>query len=353
MQMHPNSPDDRCSLTVVSVAYPFAPLSDDPVGGAEQILARLDKALTNAGHRSIVVAQDGSSVAGDLRPVGGFAGAITDTIRASVYRDVRNRIAEILERDSPDVIHFHGVDFADYLAAAGDARCLVTLHLPLDWYPPGALRLDRPRTMLIPVSTSQAKRAPTAVTLSSPVENGVPMPDSGGAKGDFALTLGRVCREKGIDDALDAAHESDSRLLVAGSVFPYPEHRRYWRRRIRPRLDHARRWIGRIAGMRKQRLLARAKCLLVPSRAAETSSLVAMEALAAGTPVIAYPSGALPDIVEHGRTGFIVKDAREMASAIRAVNDIDPKLCRERARERFPVDRMIAEYFHRYRSLAA
>ena len=105
--------------------------------------------------------------------------------------------------------------------------------------------------------------------------------------------------------------------------------------------------------MRKQKLLGRAKCVLIPSRAPETSSLVAMEALAAGTPVIAYGSGALPDIVEHGRTGFIVRDSGEMALAIKAVNDLDPRACHAAARERFPLEKMTNAYLARYEELAA
>ena len=77
-----------------------------------------------------------------------------------------------------------------------------------------------------------------------------------------------------------------------------------------------------------------------------------MEALACGTPVIAFPSGALPEIVEHGRTGFLVNDVHEMAEAIRKVDQIDPWECRRAAERRFHADRMIAEYLRRYEALA-
>jgi glycosyltransferase involved in cell wall biosynthesis len=90
----------------------------------------------------------------------------------------------------------------------------------------------------------------------------------------------------------------------------------------------------------------------MPSLAAETSSLVAMEALSCGTPVVAFPSGALPEIVEHGTTGFLVNNAEEMAYAIGRAKSIDPSLCRMRAMQRFSVHRMTAQYLGLYQSLA-
>lgn len=339
-------------LTVVSVSYPFAPVTADPVGGAEQVLARIDQALVAAGHRSIVIAPAGSQTAGELRSVSPCEDTIDPVARGRVYAEVRARLAETIAHDRPDAIHLHGTDFPEYLPASGPP-VMVTLHLPLAWYGPGALAPQRPATFLHPVSASQARTAPAGARLEPPIENGVPLPDLALRKQRFAVALGRVCPEKGFDDAIDAAKRAETSLLLAGKVFPYPEHRRFFEERVLPRLDRARRWVGAVAGRRKQRLLARARCLLAPSKVAETSSLVAMEAIAAGTPVIAYRAGALPEVVEDGRTGFLVDGPAEMADAIRAANAIDPDACRARARERFAVERMTDAYLARYRELAA
>ena len=122
---------------------------------------------------------------------------------------------------------------------------------------------------------------------------------------------------------------------------------------MRPRLDRRRRLLGPLGLARKRRFLAAASCLVVPSLAAETSSLVAMEALACGTPVIARPVGALPDIVRHGVTGFLADDAAAIADALGRVGAIDPDSCREDARRRFDARRMTDEHLALYARLVA
>ncbi len=103
-----------------------------------------------------------------------------------------------------------------------------------------------------------------------------------------------------------------------------------------------------MSGGRKRRLLAAARCVLIPSRCEETSSLVAMEALASGTPVIAFRVGALPEIVEHGLTGFLVDDVEGMSEAILEVSRIDPHACRRAAELRFSADRAVTGYLETF-----
>ena len=104
-------------LTVVSVAYPFAPVTSDPAGGAEQVLAQLDRALVQAGHRSIVVAQAGSIVAGELVAVPAPAGDVDDDAREAAHGHVHAAIAAVAGQ--ADVVHLHGLDFDRYLPPPG------------------------------------------------------------------------------------------------------------------------------------------------------------------------------------------------------------------------------------------
>lgn len=341
------------NLRVLSVAFPFAPVGPDAVGGAEQVLAQLDAALVRAGHASIVVACAGSSPAGTLVATPRAAGAITEAVRARAYALHRRAIERALRRWPVDVVHMHGIDFHAYLPPPGPP-VLVTLHLPPEWYPPGIFDLERANTFLHCVSASQRARCPREARLLPEVPNGVALEALAArhAKRRFALALGRICPEKGFHVALDAARRAGLPLLIAGETFRYQVHETYFAREVAPRLDTRRRFIGPIGLARKRRLLSAARCVLIPSLAPETSSLVAMEALACGTPVIAFPSGALPEIVEHGSTGFIVNDEQEMAEAIHAAAALEPEACRAAARERFSLERTVGRYFALYRELA-
>jgi glycosyltransferase involved in cell wall biosynthesis len=140
---------------------------------------------------------------------------------------------------------------------------------------------------------------------------------------------------------------------LAGKVFNYRDHQDYFTEKVEPLLDEDRCFIGAVDEPQKWKLLGAARCLLQPSLAAETSSLVAMEALACGTPVVALASGALPEIIEHGKTGFLVHSLAEMADAICAVRRLSPQDCLDVARERFSIGRMIGDYFNAYRALTS
>lgn len=342
------------SLTVLSVAYPFAPVGMDAAGGAEQVLGWLDRALAAAGHRSLLVACEGSVAAGQLIEVPREAGPLDDAARERAWRRQRAAIAGALERWPVDVVHLHGIDCHEYLPPPG-VPALATLHLPPAWYPPETFAPERPDTWLHCVSQAQHAACPPTPNLLPAIENGVPVAELAArhAKRGFALFLGRICPEKGVHLAIDAAKRAGVALLIAGELFPYEAHRRYFAEEVAPRLDPLRRFLGPVGFARKRRLLSAARCLVVPSTAAETSSLVAREALACGTPVVAFPSGALCDTVEHGRTGFLVESVEAMAEAIRAAPSLSADACRAVARERFSLERMVESYFALYRRLAA
>ncbi|MEJ1159867.1 glycosyltransferase family 4 protein [Prosthecomicrobium sp. N25] len=340
------------SWTILQVAYPFAPVGPDAVGGAEQVLSLLDRALTAAGHTSLVIATEGSAVAGTLLPVPAETGRLDDAVKARGRAQHRATIEAALQAWPVDLVHLHGLDFWAYRPAG--VPMLATLHLPPGWYPEEAWRPD-PHLFLNPVSGAQARACPPGARLLEPIANGVPVealaaePDR--AREDFCLVLGRICPEKGIHLALEAARLAGVTLLVGGAVFPYAEHERYFAEEVRPRLDAHRRFLGPLGFAQKRDLLSRAKALLVPSLAPETSSLVAMEALACGTPVIAFPAGALPEIVEPGETGFLVDGVEAMARAIGRADEIDRRHCRRVARERFSGGRMAQGYFAAYRAI--
>lgn len=342
-------------LTVLSVAFPFAPVGPRAVGGAEQVLGRLDAALVRSGHRSIVVARAGSHTQGRLLATSVPAGPLHDGQRHDVWRAHGDNIRQALREFEPDVVHMHGLDFAGYLPPRGDVPILVTLHLPPGWYPPRIFELRRDDVYLHCVSRSQQAQCPPGARLLAPIANGVPVRARPPRvkRHEFALALGRICAEKNWQAALDAGRLAHMPVLLAGEVFPYEAHRAYFDSHIRPRLDDLRCFIGPVGPRAKHRLLARARCLLVPSVAPETSSLAAMEALACGTPVVAYPSGALPEIVQDGVTGFLVRTPQEMADAIHRCARIDRERCHAIARERFDASRMLQRYFDVYRQLAA
>ena len=341
-------------LTILSVAFPMAPVSADAVGGAEQILSEIDKGLADRGHRSFVVACVGSKVTGTLIPTHSVEGRVTDEEWRTAHQSTRDAIAYALDRFPVELVHMHGLDFASYLPS-GSVPVLATLHLPLSWYSEHALTCARPKTYFHCVSQSQRSLSLTATQFLPDIENGVQTEffqcSSTFRKREFALCLGRICPEKGFHIALRAAKKAGIAMFLTGQVFPYDAHQRYFVEQIVPELDNCRRFIGPVTVRRKRRLLSAAKCLVVPSIVPETSSLVAREALACGTPVVAFDRGALRDLVNHGKTGFLVSDETELPDAIRACSSLDPEDCRKVARERFSSEVMVEKYLASYKQI--
>lgn len=335
-------------LTVLSVACPFAPVSRGTGDGAEEVLSLVDEGLLAAGHRSLVICAECSNSQGELVPTL-TVGAYDPGAHAAAQQRHREMILRALER-GVDVVHYHGIDFGSYVARTTVPQ-VVTLHLPPGWYPADIYKRDD----LFLVCVSEVERA-AAPRCDAVVPNGVDLsafhPNEGDPD-DYVLTIGRICVEKNFHAAMDAARRAHTPLILAGHVANYPAHVRYFEQEIVPRCDQARIYIGPIAMPGKRDLIADARAVIASSTVAEPGSMVAMEALACGTPVIAMRSAALQDIVEHGVTGFIVDSGSEMAGAIRRIDSIDRRACRRAAEERFDARMMVSKYLALYNELTA
>jgi glycosyltransferase involved in cell wall biosynthesis len=161
-------------------------------------------------------------------------------------------------------------------------------------------------------------------------------------KQDYLLWLGRFVPEKGPQRAIRVAQMSGRPLILAGTV--QRGYERFFSTQIEPEVDGDRiRFVGEVGGARKQQMFADAFAFLMPIRWPEPFGMVMVESLAAGTPVLAFDQGAAPEIVEHGRSGFLVQDEVEMAAVVDKAGEIDPLACRQSA-ERFSPDRVAARY---------
>jgi glycosyltransferase involved in cell wall biosynthesis len=339
-------------LTVLSVGYPLAQISARTPGGAEQVLSTLDKRLVESGHKSLVLAPARSRCRGLLIPAQVPTGVLDQDAKLDARREFKKLLDRTLSEFRVDIVHMHGLDFHEYLPD-WDGPVVVTLHLPLSWYAPDALRCIHRSVTLVCVSKSQAGSAPIGMPTPRVICNGIEISQFRSTKGksNYAVVLSRICPEKGIHLAIEAAERASVDLMIAGSVFEYSEHRQYFETMIRPRLTDRVHFIGPVGGDRKAALLSGASCLLIPSLAPETSSLVAMEAMSAGIPVVAFPTGALPEIIDDGRTGFLVNSIEEMAEALGSLGSISAAICRREAENRFSATGMVRDYFELYVSV--
>ena len=336
-------------LTVLNVAYPLAKASSNTAGGAEQVLLALDRALVERGHKSLVLAAQGSRCQGLLVPVPLVSRNFDERAKAEARTRFAETLRRTLDRHAIDVVHMHGIDFHGYLPR-WSGPIVVTLHLPPSWYDPEAFTHRGANISYVCVSRSQAEVAPSHLRISEIIPNGVDLScyRPRGRRGDYVLIMGRICPEKGTHIGIEAAQRQGETVLVAGTVFDYPEHREYFEEKVRPRLNDRVRFLGAVGGSRKADLIAGAKCLLLPSLAPETSSLVSMEALASGTPVIAWRRGALNEIIADGRTGWLVSSKEEMGSVLARVEKISRAECRREAERRFSSERMLSRYLELY-----
>jgi glycosyltransferase involved in cell wall biosynthesis len=165
--------------------------------------------------------------------------------------------------------------------------------------------------------------------------------------GPSLVFLSRMSPEKAPHLAIEAARRAGRTLLLMGEL--QPQYEGYFHREVEPRLDGRQfRYLGSVPAEVKRRILAGSVGLLAPVQWPEPFGLFLVESLACGTPVIAFDRGAVPEIIEHGRTGFVVNSLDEMVAAVDRLPEIDRRRCRQAAERRFDAPRMAEGYLRLY-----
>jgi glycosyltransferase involved in cell wall biosynthesis len=340
-------------MRVAMLAPPWIPVPPQGYGGIEQVIALLAAELTERGNDVTLFAAPGTR--SNARVLSPLEGPHPDEIQLSVYEadHVACTFASVDEADPPfDVIHDH-CGFTAFAFADRIATPLVhTLHGPFTDETAAFYARHAHKAKAIALSRYQAEQAPDGLDVVAVIGNPIVVDDFPfrDEKDDHLLWIGRMNDDKGPQRAITAAREAGAPLIMAGPVQPGQEE--FFASEVEPLIDGDEiRYIGEV-GEEKLELYAGARALLMPIRWAEPFGLVMTEAMACGTPVIAFPEGSAPELVIDGETGFVVDDEHEMASAVARLGEIDPARCRESTRERFDVA-AVAEAHERAYGLVA
>ncbi len=338
-------------MKIAEVAPLFESVPPAAYGGTERVVSYLTEALVAQGHEVTLFASGDSRTRARLEPMAP-RGLRLDPDGPDWLMWHTLMIDQVFEQASAfDVIHFH-IDFLHYpLARRCATPCVTTLHGRLDLRDLQPLHAHFASHPLVSISDSQ-RRPMSGANWCATVHHGLPagLYRFHAQAQDYFAFVGRISPEKRVDRAIEIARACGTRLLVAAKVDAAD--RAYFEQVVRPLLaGPGVEFIGEVGDERKAELLGGARALLFPVDWPEPFGLVMIEAFACGTPVIAYDCGAIPEVVQHGVTGFVVHSQEEAIAAARGIDAIERHRCREAFERRFTADRMAARYVQVYQAL--
>jgi glycosyltransferase involved in cell wall biosynthesis len=330
-----------CAVSVPPRAY----------GGTELVVAELAKNLTRLGHDVTTFATGDSEPAGKLQYR--FEKPVWPPFESAELRHAAYSWREITAAQGAfDIVHTHQAPSLAFAAIARQIRTVYTIHHCRDQRL-NDLYCDFPDATYVGISKRQAELIPE-IPVEDVILHGLDpdLYDAGHGDGGYVAFLGRFAQEKGPHFAIDASRRAGITLRMGGGV--HPPDKVFFEREVRPRLaDRAGgiEWLGELSHVPKLSLLKGARALLFPIDWEEPFGLVMIEAMLTGTPVIGFPCGSVPEVIEEGITGYVVRDVNEMADRIRRLDTFDRARCRERARERWSSLRMAREHEMLYERL--
>ena len=353
-QLHAvNPPDARVTgmpLRIAIVAPPWIPVPPPTYGGTEAALDVLCRGLSDRGHEVMLICSGDSECPVERRSI--FPTAL-GTEHARVNSEIVHTVFayDAARSWSADVIHDHTLAGPWVGAALSEVPVVVTNHGPFTGELSSVFRCLASCLPIIGISAAQAQAAGPA-GVATIIHHGLDLSqiEFSAGPGDYALFVGRMSPDKGVHVAIDIARRADVPLVIAAKMREANE-REYYDAMVRPLLGPDVEYVGEVNRTEQAALHARATCLINPLRWNEPFGLVAIEALAAGVPVVATPRGAMPEIVVDGTTGFLGSDVEQLARAVDTVGSLDRIECRRDVEARFSMARMARDHERFYRGV--
>lgn len=330
------------------IAPPWLPVPPPCYGGTEEVIDVLATGLLAAGHDVRLFATGDSTCQVERFHVlpraerARMGAAIPELYHTlSAYEAFGDR----------EIIHDHTIAGLFAGSRQERARIVTTSHGPFTDELLRIYQAVQDRVAVVAISEDQASRS-QGLDIAGVIHHGLD-PDAydfGAEPGGYLLFLGRMSPDKGVHRAARVARASGRRLLIAAKMHEPLEHQ-YFEDKVRPLLGDDVVFVGEADRDAKKELLASADALINPIRWPEPFGLVMIEALASGTPVVAFSEGSVPEIVADGVNGFVCRDEFGMMEALNRLPEIDRRVCRRSFEERFSVQRMVADHIDLYESL--
>jgi glycosyltransferase involved in cell wall biosynthesis len=338
------------------VAPPWAPIPPVLYGGIEVIVDQLATGFQDAGHEVLLFTTGDATCAVPRRHHLDQAEGHRIGYTAPEMRHVLAAY-DVLREWGADLVHDHtlaGPVHAATLAAGTGGLpfpVVTTMHNQFDVELTDIYRRVAGEVAIVAISHAQRRPVPD-LPIARVIHHGIRAADFpvGDGQGGYCLFLGRMSPDKGPHRAMEAAYKAGMPLLMCAKMRD-PWEFDYFDEYVRPYLNEDIQYLGEVPHERKLELLAGAAALLFPIRWNEPFGMVMIEALACGTPVLAFPEGAVPEVIEDGRTGFLCREVADLSEAIGRIGELDRAACRAAVEGYFSTDRMVREHLELFTTL--
>ncbi len=382
----------RDEINVLHIATLNRPIRQDlGYGPIETVIYNIDKGLHELGHRSIVACSGDSNVIGEQfttieKSFSEYWSTDTELQREKMRMHLL-RSLERAQQGNIDIIHMHDAIMVEYIfqgVVKAPVPIVMTLHIPaaekVSFKKWNESFISSSMVYFVPISEYQKKQHEGLINAQDVINHGIDVEDypfkNNSNEQEYLFSIGRITSDKGQDIAIEVAKRSGSRLVIAGNVQNKEKDRaffkkieksfdlitdagkpfhgsKYYEKVMKPILESDNQivYIGEIDSAQKRLWYRYAQATLFPIQWGEPFGLVLIESMACGTPIIALNKGSVPEIVIHGKTGFVVDTIDEMIDAVRDIHLIDPSDCRTHIKDNFSVASMARKYSELYKRI--